>query len=133
LFCGAAEYQYNNQVAYRDIIETHGSEPNAVTNQIDLDLRRTFPTNKLFESEAGIQSLRNILVAFSWVNPAVGYCQSQNFWTAFLLLFVEEEVRRYESHLPETMQADYTTFIDAAVLLDCQTRYRAYAPNGLLY
>jgi hypothetical protein len=80
-------------VTYRNILETQLSEKNAITNQIELDLHRTLPNNKLFEKDEGLNKLRNILVAFSWINTEVGYCQSMNFWAAFLLLFTDEEVR----------------------------------------
>lgn len=36
-------------------------------------------------------SLKNILVAFSWHNPAVGYVQGLNILAAFALLYLEEE------------------------------------------
>jgi len=39
----------------------------------------------------GPSSLRNILVAFSWHNPAVGYMQGFNVMAAFGLFYLEEE------------------------------------------
>lgn len=83
-------------MTYRNILETQLTEKNAITNQIELDLHRTLPNNKLFEKDEGLNKLRNLLVAFSWINTEVGYCQSMNFWTAFLLLFLDEEVRHRE-------------------------------------
>ena len=41
--------------------------------------------------EDAIVPLRNILMAYSMRNPAVGYCQSMNFLCAMLLLHLEEE------------------------------------------
>ena len=45
--------------------------------QIELDLKRTLPNNKYFEDESseGIPKLRRILLAYSYHNPTIGYCQ----------------------------------------------------------
>lgn len=55
------------------------------------DIDRTFPGHPLFESKAGIASLRRLLCAFSVHNPDIGYCQSINFLAGFLLLLLSEE------------------------------------------
>lgn len=46
-------------------------------SQIDLDLARTLPTNKLFDNETSekAQSLRRVLYAFRFHNKSVEYCQ----------------------------------------------------------
>ena len=45
--------------------------------QIELDLLRTLPNNKHYESieSEGILKLRRILLAFSEHNQCIGYCQ----------------------------------------------------------
>ena len=70
---------------------------------IERDLNRTFPDNIKFKpdpipgeipSDAEtpiLQSLRNVLQAFSIYNPKIGYCQSLNFLAGLLLLFMDEE------------------------------------------
>ncbi|QLQ80863.1 hypothetical protein HG537_0E02180 [Torulaspora globosa] len=65
---------------------------------IERDLHRTFPDNIHFQREKFqddepimIRSLRRVLVAFSWYNPKIGYCQSMNFLAGLLLLFLDEE------------------------------------------
>ncbi|CCE61141.1 hypothetical protein TPHA_0A00560 [Tetrapisispora phaffii CBS 4417] len=65
---------------------------------IERDLNRTFPNNIHFQKEPfqnnepkKITSLRNILLAYSIYNRDIGYCQSMNFLTGFLLLFMNEE------------------------------------------
>ena len=54
-------------------------------------MSRTFPDMSKFETEDGIGPLRRVLVAFSWDNTSIGYCQSMNFVCAIFLLFMEEE------------------------------------------
>ena len=63
---------------------------------IDVDLYRTFPTEPAFakgsaEGEVNIQRLRRLLRAYAEFDPVVGYCQSQNFIAATLLVFLPEE------------------------------------------
>lgn len=60
--------------------------------QIDLDVGRTFPTNKLFRSGPGLDKLRRVLRAFAAYNPDVNYCQSMNFLAAILLVFIPEDL-----------------------------------------
>ncbi|XP_066557902.1 TBC1 domain family member 2B [Amia ocellicauda] len=66
---------------------------NPASKQIELDLLRTLPNNKHYCSPAseGIQKLRNVLLAFSWRNPDIGYCQGLNRLAAIALLYLEEE------------------------------------------
>lgn len=65
---------------------------------IERDLNRTFPDNIYFQKSQDsdeeppiIKSLRRVLVAFSIYNPKIGYCQSMNFLSGLLLLFMNEE------------------------------------------
>lgn len=53
---------------------------NPASKQIELDLLRTLPNNKHYScpTSEGIQKLRNVLLAFSWRNPDIGYCQGLN-------------------------------------------------------
>ncbi|CAG2167428.1 unnamed protein product, partial [Oppiella nova] len=68
-----------------------GLDPSA--KQIELDLLRTLPQNKHFESleSDGTARLRRVLTAFSRHNQAVGYCQGLNRLAAVALLFMPEE------------------------------------------
>lgn len=61
--------------------------------QIDLDIERTLRDHVLFKirfSSAQV-SLFKILVAYSNLDPAVGYCQGMSTVAAFMLLYFEEE------------------------------------------
>ncbi|KAI3421000.1 hypothetical protein GPALN_014627 [Globodera pallida] len=59
---------------------------------IDLDLVRTLPNNKLFESEQSpkVASLKHILYAFRFHNRSVEYCQGLNRLGAIGLLYLDE-------------------------------------------
>jgi hypothetical protein len=61
--------------------------------QIELDLLRTLPHNKHFETldSDGTCRLRKVLTAFARHNPVVGYCQGLNRLAAVALLFMPEE------------------------------------------
>ena len=56
-----------------------------------MDSSRTFPDHPLYTSEDGRERLQRVLTAYSWRNPAVGYCQSMNYIAGLLLLFMTEE------------------------------------------
>ncbi|XP_007499034.1 TBC1 domain family member 2A isoform X2 [Monodelphis domestica] len=61
--------------------------------QIELDLNRTLTNNKHFTNPTSkfISKLRRVLLAFSWQNPTIGYCQGLNRLAAIALLILEEE------------------------------------------
>ncbi|CAF90403.1 unnamed protein product, partial [Tetraodon nigroviridis] len=65
---------------YQQLCQKSGTSPHPASRQIELDLPRTLTTNQLFSSpsSAALQQLRRILLAFSWRNPAIGYCQGLN-------------------------------------------------------
>lgn len=44
-------------------------------NDIDKDLKRTFPNTKRFKAEEGQASLRKVLRAYAAYDPEVSYCQ----------------------------------------------------------
>jgi hypothetical protein len=64
-----------------------------IVKQIELDLTRTLPNNRHYESSRadGIPRLRRVLIAFSLHRPDVGYCQGLNRIAAVALLFMTEE------------------------------------------
>ena len=80
--------------------------------QIEMDLLRTFPNNKHYNSSlasgfwyfsfsqnmyswyaswSGIPKLRRVLLAYSLHNPEIEYCQGFNRIAAIALLFLNEE------------------------------------------
>ena len=87
--CGPNYYQ--TLLKQNPSIGTKGLDPSA--KQIELDLLRTLPNNKHFESleSDGTARLRRVLTAFSRHNQAVGYCQGLNRLAAVALLFMPEE------------------------------------------
>ncbi|XP_056120896.1 TBC1 domain family member 2B [Rhinichthys klamathensis goyatoka] len=78
---------------YQNLLCTANDKPNPACKQIELDLLRTLPNNKHYASpdSDGIQKLRNVLLAFSWRNPDIGYCQGLNRLAAIALLYLDQE------------------------------------------
>lgn len=66
---------------------------NSSSKQIELDLLRTLPNNKHFETldSSGTIRLRRVLTAYSEHNAKVGYCQGMNRLAAVALLVLPEE------------------------------------------
>ncbi|XP_056137160.1 TBC1 domain family member 2A isoform X2 [Lampris incognitus] len=78
---------------YRQLCEMSHTSPHPASRQIQLDLHRTLTTNQHFSSPSSpaLQQLQRILLAFSWQNPAIGYCQGLNRLAAIALLILQNE------------------------------------------
>eukprot|EP01104_Vermistella_antarctica_P011352 TRINITY_DN3159_c0_g1_i1.p1 TRINITY_DN3159_c0_g1~~TRINITY_DN3159_c0_g1_i1.p1 ORF type:complete len:1218 (-),score=295.29 TRINITY_DN3159_c0_g1_i1:345-3998(-) len=88
---GAAHKAYAESDGYASLLSLYHGQEWLATDEIDRDLCRSFPEHPYYHTDEGIQTLRNVLVTYSWRNPAIGYCQSMNIVTAVLLFFMSEE------------------------------------------
>lgn len=80
---------------YQNLLSQQSTDKNwdPSAKQIELDLLRTLPHNKHFESleSDGTVRLRRVLTAYSRHDKVVGYCQGLNRLAAVALLFMPEE------------------------------------------
>ncbi|EDL20908.1 TBC1 domain family member 2B isoform 2 [Mus musculus] len=78
---------------FQTLLQKALEKQNPASKQIELDLLRTLPNNKHYSSPTseGIQKLRSVLLAFSWRNPDIGYCQGLNRLVAVALLYLDQE------------------------------------------
>ncbi|XP_035108828.1 TBC1 domain family member 2A isoform X3 [Callithrix jacchus] len=78
---------------YQELLSRGRTHEHPAARQIELDLNRTFPNNKHFTCPTSSfpDKLRRVLLAFSWQNPTIGYCQGLNRLAAIALLVLEEE------------------------------------------
>ncbi|KAG8440190.1 hypothetical protein GDO86_006113 [Hymenochirus boettgeri] len=78
---------------FHSLLQNALEKQNPASKQIELDLMRTLPNNKHYTSPTseGIQKLRNVLLAYSWRNPDIGYCQGLNRLAAIALLYLDQE------------------------------------------
>jgi hypothetical protein len=103
-YSGAKQKMDNNAGVYSSLLQEieAGNVTKECLDSIKKDLHRTFPENIHFacdlqcDSDTStmnpkLQKLQRILCAFSIYSPQIGYCQSLNFLTGFLLLFEDEE------------------------------------------
>lgn len=61
---------------YSSLLSNYESEKSVATEEIEKDVHRSFPEHEYYRSEEGRTALRNVLTAYSWRNPGIGYCQS---------------------------------------------------------
>ncbi|KAM9675739.1 TBC1 domain family member 2A isoform 5-T5 [Dama dama] len=78
---------------YQELLSRSQACKHPAARQIELDLNRTFPNNKHFTCPTSgfPDKLRRVLLAFSWQNPTIGYCQGLNRLAAIALLVLDEE------------------------------------------
>jgi hypothetical protein len=91
LASGAANLMNINKNYYFRLRDSVSIYPNPCFNQIELDLRRTFPYDDQDQVEKLIVPLRNVLFTFIKRNPTVGYCQGMNFIAGNILKHLNEE------------------------------------------
>ncbi|KAJ6248007.1 growth hormone-regulated tbc protein [Anaeramoeba flamelloides] len=93
ILCGSKYTHDQNRGYYKRILKEHTGHLSPSTQQIEHDLARTFPMMDFFKSKENMDKLRNVLYAYSFRNPEIGYCQSMNFIVGFFLIlgFTEEE------------------------------------------
>ena len=91
LTSGSMYLRYANPGVYQRILEENRGKESQAIEEIEKDLRRSLPEYSAYHTEEGILRLRNVLTAFSWKNPDVGYCQAMNIVSAALLIYMSEE------------------------------------------
>eukprot|EP01055_Gregarina_sp_Pseudo9_P003064 Gregarina_sp_Pseudo_9__3063@NODE_325_length_3153_cov_58_967566_g305_i0_p1_GENE_NODE_325_length_3153_cov_58_967566_g305_i0NODE_325_length_3153_cov_58_967566_g305_i0_p1_ORF_typecomplete_len416_score47_98RabGAPTBC/PF00566_18/1e50_NODE_325_length_3153_cov_58_967566_g305_i05051752 len=87
---GSQQLVVRNKNVYQSFLARHLNDH--VMQQIMLDVPRTFPTHRMFQSQQENSSLLRLLYAFAVYNPVVNYCQSLNFIAAFLKMILPEEI-----------------------------------------
>nr|XP_044635087.1 TBC1 domain family member 2A isoform X3 [Equus asinus] len=114
---------------YQELLSRGQACSQPAARQIELDLNRTFPNNKHFTcpSSSFPEKLRRVLLAFSWQNPSIGYCQGLNRLAAIALLVLDEEESAFwclVAIVESIMPADYysktltSSQVDQRVLQD---------------
>lgn len=76
---------------YDDLTKAVEGKVTPATRQIDHDLPRTFPGHSWLDTSEGHGALRRVLVAYSFRDSEVGYCQGLNYVAALLLLVMKTE------------------------------------------
>ncbi|MCJ1252852.1 hypothetical protein MMC24_000658 [Lignoscripta atroalba] len=108
-YAGGDNFVHKHPNLYNDLVVRSQTELRDDDKEsIERDLHRTFPDNIHFKPidpvastmEAPLlHSLRHVLYAFALHHPRIGYCQSLNFITGLLLLFLSEEKAFWMLHI----------------------------------
>ena len=88
------EMAFNSLYYYR-LLEENRDIVNRFDDQIRIDLHRTFPHDPYFAEPESLEVLENILRAYSFRNPNVGYCQGMNFIAGRFLTLKFSEVESF--------------------------------------
>ena len=92
LTSGAMLQRWAHPGEYRKLQDTNAGKSSISQEEIEKDLTRSLPEYPAYqENNRGIAALRNVLTAYSWKNPEVGYCQAMNIVVAALLIYTSEE------------------------------------------
>ena len=92
IISGAKKLKLENKNYYSTLLHEYPENPLSEKNenQIYLDIYRTFPEDENFRNEK-IESLKNVLTAYSRRNCSLGYCQGFNYIVGKLLKVVKDE------------------------------------------
>ncbi len=90
LTSGSLYLRLETPTLYTDTLDKFSGQESLAIDEIEKDLNRSLPEYPGFQSEDGINRLRRVLTAYSWINPDVGYCQAMNIVVAALLIYMSE-------------------------------------------
>ncbi|TKA54628.1 hypothetical protein B0A53_03035 [Rhodotorula sp. CCFEE 5036] len=91
LTCGSMFLRLQNPGIYAQILEDNKGRRSASTDDIEKDLHRSLPEYPAYQEPKGIDTMRRVLTAYAWSNPALGYCQAMNLIVASFLVYMSEE------------------------------------------
>ncbi|MCJ1313674.1 hypothetical protein MMC25_007353 [Agyrium rufum] len=75
---------------YKNTLAKFSGRESLAIDEIEKDLNRSLPEYPGFQSQEGIERLRRVLTAYSWINEEVGYCQAMNIVVAAILIYCSE-------------------------------------------
>jgi TBC1 domain family member 8/9 len=87
ILSGSSFQRFLNPGEYEKILEENQGRRSLSTDEIEKDLKRSLPEYKGYQTDEGIDKLRRVLVAYSWKNPKLGYCQAMNLIAASFLMY----------------------------------------------
>lgn len=118
--CSGSMYlRYNNSDVYQKLLNDNKGRSSLAIEEIEKDLNRSLPEYAAYQSPEGISRLRNVLTAYSWRNPELGYCQAMNIVVAALLIYMSEEQAFWTlNSLCETIVPGYYSKTMYGTLLD---------------
>jgi hypothetical protein len=76
---------------YNELLKYYQGQTSVATGDIEKDLHRSFPNHPFYQTPAGIETLRRVLIAYSWRNQQIGYTQSMSIICSVLLVNMSEE------------------------------------------
>ena len=91
LTCGSIYNRFAHAGEYHAILKRYDGVTSTSTEEIEKDLNRSLPEYPAYQTPEGIETLRRVLVAYSWKNPELGYCQAMNIVVAAILIYMSEE------------------------------------------
>ncbi|KAI8880825.1 TBC-domain-containing protein [Backusella circina FSU 941] len=86
LCSGAVYLRFQNRGLYDEILLKYEGQTSTSTEEIEKDLKRSLPEYPGYQTTEGIDKLRRVLIAYSWKNPKLGYCQAMNIVISALLI-----------------------------------------------
>lgn len=90
LTSGSLFLRLESPTLYADTLAKFDGRDSLAIDEIEKDLNRSLPEYPGFQSAEGIDRLRRVLTAYSWINEEVGYCQAMNIVVAALLIYMSE-------------------------------------------
>lgn len=80
------DLRYAHRTTYSLLLSSHAGQSSQATDEIEKDLNRSLPEYRAYQTDEGLAKLRRVLVAYSFRNPELGYCQALNIVVAGLLM-----------------------------------------------